>query len=169
MFIIYFGNVTKFTKIIDIITFECYYYLISHKQEAYIMKKRKLLSVIFGFLMLFTVLSVFAGSSSFNEPLGSGYWSGALSVIDTVVSAETNLDPIPPTINLSAGVSGTVWFVDYYGNQYYTNYSEYQDYVTGVTAVIILPSGFRRFVVAESYHYGYINGSYDNSYLSASN
>ncbi len=41
------------------------------------MKKRKLLSVIFGFLMLFTVLSVFAGSSSFNEPLGSGYWSGA--------------------------------------------------------------------------------------------
>lgn len=133
------------------------------------MKKRKLLSVIFGFLMLFTVLSVFAGSSSFNEPLGSGYWSGALSVIDTVVSAETNLDPIPPTINLSAGVSGTVWFVDYYGNQYYTNYSEYQDYVTGVTAVIILPSGFRRFVVAESYHYGYINGSYDNSYLSASN
>jgi hypothetical protein len=70
---------------------------------------------------------------------------------------------------LSAGVSGTVWFVDYYGNQYYTNYSEYQDYVTGVTAVIILPSGFRRFVVAESYHYGYINGSYDNSYLSASN
>ena len=162
-------EILKIYKNIDIITFECYYYIISHKQEAYIMKKRKLLSVIFGFLMLFTVLSVFAGSSSFNEPLGSGYWSGALSVIDTVVSAETNLDPIPPTINLSAGVSGTVWFVDYYGNQYYTYYSEYQDYVTGVTAVIILPSGFRRFVAAESYHYGYINGSYDNNYLSASN
>jgi len=70
-------EILKIYKNIDIITFECYYYLISHKQEAYIMKKRKLLSVIFGFLMLFTVLSVFAGSSSFNEPLGSGYWSGA--------------------------------------------------------------------------------------------
>ena len=133
------------------------------------MRGRKLLSIIFGFLLLFPVLSVFAGSSSFDEPLGSGYWSGALSVIDTVVSAETNLDPIPPTINLYAGVSGTVWFVDYYGNQYYSNFSEYQDYVTGVTAVIILPSGFRKFVAAESYHYGYINGSYDNNYLSASN
>jgi hypothetical protein len=115
------------------------------------------------------VLSVNAGSDSFSKALGSGSWGGALSVIDSVVAAETNLDPIPPTTNLIAQVSGTVWFVDYYGNEYSSDYSEYQDYVLGVTAVILLPSGARTFTRAESYHYGYINGNDDTHYLYASN
>lgn len=169
----YYSPFTKYyinyKNCIDIVILAYYNFFVSHKQEDYIMKKKKLFSILLFFILLFTALSVFAGSSSFSEPLSSGYWSGSLSVGNLVVTAEKNLDPIPPTINLSAGVSGTVWFVDYYGNEYSSNYSEHQDYVDGVAAVLILPSGARTFTRADSYHYGYINGSCDNNYLSASN
>ena len=133
------------------------------------MKKRKLFSIVLAFLLLFTVLSVFADSSEFSEPLGSGTWSGSLSVGDSVVTAETNLDPIPPTTNLSAEVSGVVWYTDYSGNQYYSDFYEYQDYIDGVSIILVLPLGAKKFIEAESYHYGYINGSSDNNYLYASN
>ncbi|MFA7673597.1 MAG: hypothetical protein WCY62_07065 [Clostridia bacterium] len=133
------------------------------------MKKKKLFSIVLVFLLLFTALSVFADSSDFSEPLGTGTWGGSLSVGNLVVTAEPNLDPIPPTTNLSAGVSGTVWFVDNYGNEYYSDFYVYEDYVDGVVAVLFLPSGARTFTRAESYHYGYINGYDDTHYLSASN
>ena len=133
------------------------------------MEKRKLLSIVLAFLLLFTALSVFADSSDFSEPLGTGTWSGALSVIDSVAAAETNLDPLHPTIYLIAEVSGTVWFIDYNGNQYYSTFYAHQDYVLGVSVMMPIPSGYKKFVEAESYHYGYIYGNDDTNYLSATN
>jgi hypothetical protein len=133
------------------------------------MKKRKLFAIVLAFLMLFTTLSVFADSSDFSEPLGTGTWGGALSAIDTVAAAETNLDPLHPTTYLIAEVSGTVWFIDYNGIEYYATFYAHEDYVLGVSVIVPIPSGYKRFTRAESYHYGYIYGNDDTHYLSVTN
>jgi hypothetical protein len=133
------------------------------------MKKRRLFSIVLVFILLFAALPVFADSSNFNELLGTGSWGGTLDVSDTVVAAETNLYPIPPTTNLSAEVNGVVWYIDYSGSEYYLGFYEYQDYIDSVSSVLVLPTGAKKFIEADSYHYGYINGSCDNNYLYASN
>ncbi len=36
----------------------------------------------------------------------------------TTVSADTSLDPLPPVVNVYAGVSLTAYYIDFYDNSY---------------------------------------------------
>jgi hypothetical protein len=122
------------------------------------MKKRKRFSVILVFLMLFTVLSVFAGSNSFSVPLGSGYWGGSVSVSSTEANANTYLDPLPPTTNVYAGVSLGVYVLNQSGILHYSYIGAYEDYITYVGINGYASQGYTCYS-SHSSHRGYINGN----------
>lgn len=131
------------------------------------MKKRKLLSVVLTILLSCSILSVFAGSNSFWEPLGSVYWSGSVDVTYATVSADTSLDPLPPIVNLYAGVSLTAYYIDFEDNLYFDEVGTYEDYVDYIGIFGQLKYGYKQFVAAYSSHRGYINGNEAFQYLNA--